>query len=134
MSGQFGSSQSVIEYDGTISTMLAGFAYKASDSFKIGVEAAYNVADAGMDSFRMLEGEAFAATKPNQSYDFSNTYLNSDLDVSRIQVGVNAKYKIKPSVWISGDYTYIDYQDDAPYLYDTTGTVDVYGLSVGFSR
>jgi len=82
----------------------------------------------------MVEGEAFAANKPNQSYDFTNTYLASDLDSTRFQVGVNARYHFKPAVWVSGEYTYIDYQDDASYLYNTTGTVDVYSLSVGWSR
>ena len=37
------------------------------------------------------------------------------------------------SLYLTAGYQYLDYQDNAPYLYDTTGSVDIYNLGVGWS-
>jgi hypothetical protein len=34
-------------------------------------------------------------------------------------------------MWLSGQYRYVDLQDDAPYLEDESGTVDYYTLGLG---
>jgi hypothetical protein len=37
------------------------------------------------------------------------------------------------SLYLTAGYQYLDHQDNAPYLYDTTGSVDIYNLGVGWS-
>ena len=80
----------------------------------------------------MPEGEAFASTRPNQSYDFSQTHTNSDLDTTYLEAALNGRYQVKPGVYVTGSYRYLDFQDEAPYLGDTSGSVDYYGLGLGW--
>ena len=81
---------------------------------------------------RMPNAEAWAAPKPNQSYDFSQTHLNSDLDTTYLEAGLKARFKVKEGMFLTGTYRVLDFDDDAPYLGDDTGSVDYYGLGVGW--
>lgn len=81
----------------------------------------------------MLEGEAFAANKPNQSYDFSQTHNYSDLDTERWNLHLYGRIFLRERFWLYGGYEYLDYADSAPYLYDTSGSVDRYSARLGWS-
>jgi hypothetical protein len=122
----------MLSYDTTVNTLIGGIKIKPSDTFHLSFDAAWNTAEAALDPFTMPLGEAFAAERPNQSFDFSQTYLNSDLDTTFVEMGVQARYSVNPGMYLTGSYRYLDYQDDAPYLSDTTGSVDYYGFGVGW--
>jgi len=107
--------------------------FKPSEKGWLRLDLAWNNNEAAFGSFRMMRGEEFAATKPNQSYDFTQTYLNSDLDSTRIESKLEGRYLFKPDRWLSAAYRYIDFEDNAPYLFDGTGSVDYYSLAFGFS-
>jgi len=64
--------------------------------------------------------------------DFSQTQTYSDLDVQQIDGSLNAKYLVSDSIWVRGAYHYIDYADDAPYLYDTTGRNHLFTAALGW--
>ena len=83
-----------------------------------------------MNSFRMLDGEAFAAARPHQSYDFSQTYLSSDLDTTYLEAGVKGRWRLRPDFFLSATYRYIDFDDNAPYLGDDSGSYDSFGLGI----
>ena len=80
----------------------------------------------------MAAGEAFAAARPNQSFDFSTTYLNSDLDTRLAEVGAQARFTVKQGLYLTGSYRYLDFEDDAPYLSNLSGSADYFGFGVGW--
>ena len=106
---------------------------KATETFKWGLNLVWNSAQAGLDPFRMLLGEQWAASKPNQFYDFSQTNIYSDLDTERWYGLIYGQYSFRENLWLWAGYTYQDYSDNAPYLYDTTGSADTYAARLGWS-
>lgn len=70
--------------------------------------------------------------RPNQSFDFSLTHTNSDLDTTFVEAGVEARYRVSERLFVSGGYRYLDFEDEAPYLLDGNGSADFYRLGVGW--
>ncbi len=94
---------------------------------------ALNEAQASFGSFRFPEGEAFAAARPNQSFDFSLTNTNSDLDTSFLEAGIQARYDVKEEIYLTAGYRYLDFDDNAPYLGDDSGSVEFVNFGVGWA-
>ena len=132
MSGQAGSARALLNYNTEMNTVVGGFKVKPSDKLYFKVDIAHNTSEAEIDPFRMPEAEAWAASKPNQSYDFSQVHLNSDLDTTFLEAGLKANYEVKEGMYLTGSYRYLDFEDDAPYLGDDTGSVDYYGLGIAW--
>ena len=76
---------------------------------------------------------AHSTSNPNQSYDFSQANTYSDLDNEFWEAKLYGRYYVMRSLYLTAGYQYLDYQDNAPYLYDTTGSVDIYNFGVGWS-
>lgn len=74
----------------------------------------------------------YLAANPNQSYDFTLTHTNSDLDVTRWEVDLSARYQLEERFFLTAGYRWADYQDDAPYLEDVSGSIDLYSVGVGW--
>ena len=123
---------SQIEYETTSNTLSAGFGYKPSTKVEIAIDGVWNDADAAIETFDFAVPAEFLAANVNMSYDFTATYLNSDLDVSRFELGVHGRFEVVDRVGIVAGYRYVDFEDDAPYLYDTSGSVSLYSLGVGW--
>ena len=105
----------------------------ATEAFKWGLNLVWNSADAALDPFRMVQGEQWSAAKPNQWYNFTQTHTYSDLDTERLYGTIYGQFSFKENLWLWGGYTYQDFSDNAPYLYDTTGSADTFAARVGFS-
>ena len=71
--------------------------------------------------------------RPNQSFDFTQTWTNSDLDTTFIEAGIQARYKVKEELYLTAGYRYLDFDDNAPYLGDDSGTVEFVNLGVGWA-
>ena len=95
---------------------------------EIGIDGVWNDADAALEAFEFVA----PFVNPNMSYDFTQTHLNSDLDVSRFELGVHGRFDVAEKFGIVAGYRYLDFEDDAPYLYDTTGSASIYSLGVGW--
>lgn len=133
MTGQFGSSRSLVNYETTSNTLSGGFNFKVASSFTLFANAVYNDADGSMDPFTISVTPDFNLdAKPNQNFDFSQTYLWSDLEISRTELEIGGTYDFSTALFITGAYRYIDLSDDAPYLVDVSGEADFYALSVGY--
>ena len=52
---------------------------------------------------------------------------------SRLELGVHGRFEINDGLGIVAGYRYLDFEDDAPYLYDTSGSVDFYNLGVAWA-
>ena len=112
---------------------MGGLKFQITESLKIGFDLAYVNATAGMSQFRFTKAEDWAAPKPMQNYDMSKVHTYSDLDNTRFESDVWAKFGFGKDFFLYGDWRYVDYADDAPYLYDTAGTISWYTLSLGWS-
>ena len=132
MSGQAGSARALLNYNVESSTVVGGIKVKPSDKFYFKVDVARNASEAEIDPFRMPEGEAWAAPKPHQSYDFSRTHLNSDIDTTYTDASLKLSYRVTEGMYVLGGYRHIDFEDDAPYLGDDTGDVGFFNLGVGW--
>ena len=95
---------------------------------EISVDGVWNDADAALEAFD------FGVTPFGfMSYDFSLTHTNSDLDVSRLELGIHGRFAVGEQASIVAGYRWADFEDDAPYLYDTSGSVSIYSLGVAWS-
>ena len=130
--GQAGSSRDQFDYNTDNDVIFAGINSNATEKLQVGFDIVYTNSDASLDEVG-LNGGTWVATHPAQLYDLSDMDTYSDLDQSRLEMTLNGRYAFAKQYWMSGYYRYADYQDDAPYLYDTTGGVDEIGLSVGRS-
>ena len=64
------------------------------------------------------------------TYDLSQLHTYSDLDAASWDATFAAEAKLAPAVFGTVSYSYVDYQDDAPYLEDLGGNVDYFRLGV----
>jgi hypothetical protein len=108
---------------------MAGVNVRPAKPLTIALLASYTASDFAMDPMTLNGGE-FAATQHLMPYDYSKTHTFSDLDVSRFDGSAELRYQVSKAFSLRGLYRYVDYQDDAPYLYDTSGKVHV--VSGGF--
>lgn len=130
MGGQDGYSRDLLSYNEEANTLLGGFKVRPG-KWELGLSMSYTSAEAGLDPFD-LSAPDYVATHPPTAYDFSNTHTNSDLDVSRLDGDLTVKYSISDAMWVRFNWQYVDYADDAPYLEDTSGTVQWTTLAVGW--
>ncbi len=110
---------------------MAGVKLSPSDRFDLSLDATWTSSDGGMDPFSLAAPE-YVATHPNTSFDFSQTHTYSDLDVTRFEAQLTARYHFNKSLWVNGAVRYADYSDDEPYLYDTSGSITFYSMAFGW--
>lgn len=122
----------MLSYGTTSNTLIGGFSVKPNDRITVGFDLAWNSSDAGLDPFVFSVPAEYLAANPNQSYDFSLSNTYSDLDVTRWEASLNARYQASDALFLTGSYRRADYQDDAPYLYDTSGSLELYSLGLGW--
>lgn len=111
---------------------MAGLRLKPADNWELGLGLTWISSKAGLDPFS-LPAPDYVATHPAMSYDFSLSNTYSDLDTSRIEAELDATYHINRTFRINAGYRYADFSDDAPYLYDTSGSISLYLLALGWS-
>jgi hypothetical protein len=131
MGGQDGFSRDLLDYNTESNNFMIGGKYFNDEKFEIGVDLSLMDASASLAPFD-LSADDYVAITPPMSYDFSNTHTYSDLDVSRIDAEAWAKIWINPKMWLRLRYHFVDYTDDAPYLYDTSGTFQYASAAFGF--
>ena len=132
MGGQAGFSRNLLDYTSTSDTVMAGMNVHPTEKFELGLGLTWSVSDASLAPFE-LPADDYVAITPPMVYDFSTTHTNSDLDLERTEAEVHAKYNFSNSFWLRLNYLYIDYQDDAPYLHDLTGSLDLITAAVGWA-
>ncbi len=131
MGGQDGFSRTVSKYSEESNTIMGGIKIHPG-KWDLGLNLGYTVAEGGMDPYE-LRADDYVASHPSMSFDFSNSYSYSNMDVSRLDGNVHLKYNISETLWFRFWYRYVDYTDDDPYLYDTSGTVQWATVSAGWN-
>lgn len=104
--------------------MLGGIEWKPTEKFELGIDAVWATGDGTLDPFTLSVPADYLERNPNQSFDFSLTNTNSDLDFTRVELGLSLRYEFREAMAFWGGYRHVDYDDDSPYLYDTTGSID----------
>jgi hypothetical protein len=130
MGGQDGFSRDLLDYTSDANTLMAGLKFGSKDKMELGVDLSWMQADAALAPFD-LSADDYVAITPSMTYDFSTSHLNSDLDTTRIDADLWAKFWFASKWWLRLRYHYVDFQDDAPYLYDTSGTYQYAAAAVG---
>ena len=131
MGGQDGFSRDLLTYNDTSTSLVGGLKFHLSKKSELGLNLAYTRSEAGLDPFD-LPADDYVAITPPTVYDFSKSHLYSQLDVTRIDGDLDFKYRFSESFWLRANYKYIDYSDDTPYLFDTTGAVQWATVALGF--
>lgn len=111
---------------------MAGLKLKPAERWELGLGLTWTSADAALDPFS-LPADDYVATHPSMSFDFSHAHTYSDLDTTRIEGELTATYHINKTFWINAGYRYADFSDDAPYMYDTSGSISLYSLALGWN-
>ena len=132
MGGQDGFSRDLLSYNEESSTLMAGVKIHPSDRWDLGFNLAYTDAEGGLDPFD-LPADEYVAITPSMSYDFSNSHTYSTIDVNRFNIDGMFKFRFTDKLWMRLWYQYVDFSDDDPYLYDTSGTVQWATISAGWS-
>jgi hypothetical protein len=132
MGGQDGFSRSVLNYEETSDSILAGIKIHPQDSWAVGFNLGYTESEAGLSPFE-LPADDYVAITPPMSYDFSNTHTYSNIDVRRFNFDAMFKFKFTEDVWMRLWYKITDFEDLDPYLFDTTGRVQWATISAGWS-
>ena len=114
-------------------TVVGGLSFKPGESLTVKLDLAFNHAQAELDMFRFPAGEAFAAARPHQSFDFSLANTNSDLDTRFVEAGIEARYDVRQDLYLTAGYRHLDFDDNAPYLGDDSGTLELVSLGVGWA-
>ena len=131
MGGQDGYSRDMLDYSTDSNSLMAGLKYGTQNKLELGIDFSYMQAEAGLAPFD-LSADDYVASHPSMSYDFSQSHTYSDLDSTRIDADVWAKIFFKENLWLRLRYHYIDYSDDAPYLYDTSGKYQYAAAALGW--
>jgi hypothetical protein len=133
MGGQDGYARALLGYDINSDSIMTGFRFAPGKRFDLGLGVSWTQSQAAMNPFDLADqAAAFNATHASTVYDFSQTHTYSDLDTTRIDANVDARYKFSDDLWMTLLYRYADFEDDAPYLYDTSGSLDLYAVALGW--
>jgi hypothetical protein len=71
-----------------------------------------------------------AAILVHSSYDLSGIHTYSDLDSQRWELTLRGEFKVTGSLFGVASYTYLDYDDKAPYLSDLSGRLDEFNFGI----
>ncbi len=67
-----------------------------------------------------------------EDYDLTRVHEYSDLDLSRLEFSGSLNWKLSRSMGLLFGFLYSDFQDDDPYLADTSGTYGWVWAGVSF--
>ncbi len=132
MGGQDGFSRDVLKYNETSNSILAGVKVRPGSRWDLGLNVTYTASEGGLDPFD-LPADDYVAITPPMSYDFSKSNTYSNIDIDRFNFDAMLKYKFDNDIWLRFWYQIADFNDNDPYLYDTTGMVQWATVTAGWS-
>ncbi len=132
MGGQDGYTSDALTYNEESNTLMAGFRVHSSDDLSFGANVTWTGSEAGIDSFE-LRADDYVETHPSMAYEFSESNTYSELDTTRIDFDMDAKFMLASDVWMALKYRYAKFSDDSPYLYDTSGKFSMFTVALGWA-
>ncbi len=132
MGGQDGYSRNVLTQNSESNTVLGGIVIKASKSFELGFDLTWTESTQALNPFELRAPE-YEATHPTMSFDFTDSYTYSAIDISQIWGKAYADIKLSKDVWMNVYYRYGDYSDSNTLFQDDSGTLNILGAYVGWA-
>lgn len=132
MGGQDGFSRDLLGYTSESTMLVGGITFHPTRQLELGASLAYVQSEAALAPFD-LPADDYVAITPPTIYDFSLAHTYSDLDLTRTEAEVGATYRLRDNLWLRLNYLMIEYEDDAPYLYEAEGQVDFITAAFGIA-
>ncbi|MFC2171607.1 hypothetical protein ACFLU6_03130 [Acidobacteriota bacterium] len=100
---------------------MVNFNRRLTKKFDIDAEFLYVWSKGAMDEIMYDISDQAQAALPDDDYDFSEVHMYSDLFTKRIDFSVGGLYRVKQNLSVHGSFAVADFDDQAPYLFDTSG-------------
>ncbi|MCK5539596.1 MAG: hypothetical protein KAI69_01600 [Deltaproteobacteria bacterium] len=112
-----------MDYNTDVHTLLLSADFEASEKLNFNGGIIFNWGEAEMDnlSASYFEGKQPATFGYDHDLAFAVWEDNSDLDIEEIEYYIGCTYDFNERLTINFNASYTDFNDDEPYLYDTTG-------------
>jgi hypothetical protein len=111
-------------------TISFGGSYAASEAVKLFADATWIDATESLDQLSYSMDPDVAAILVHSSYDLSPVHTYSDLDSRRWELNLRGEFKVWQNLFGVASYTYLNFDDLAPYLDDLTGTLNEFNLGL----
>jgi len=112
---------------------MAAVNYRPTEKLNLTLSGTYTDSDSGMDSLAdYTELCAQMAGMSSYHYDLHLVDSYSELDIAQTDISLNAVYALDEDFSIGCGLSYLDYEDDKPYLYDGSGDAYFVTLSLTY--
>ncbi len=122
-----------MENNTEVHTLLFSADFEATEKLKFNGGVIFNWSESEMDnlSASYYEGKKPASFGYDHDLAFSVWEDNSDLKVQEIEYYLGCSYDFSELLSVNLNASYTDYEDDEPYLYDTSG--DLFMVNAGLT-
>jgi len=122
-----------MENNTEVHTLLFSADFAATEKLKFNGGLIFNWSKAEMDnlSASYYEGKDPASFGYDHAIAFSTWEDNSDQDIQEIEYYLGCSYDFSEVLSVNLNASYTDYEDDEPYLYDTSG--DLFLVNAGLT-
>lgn len=128
--GQFGTSGALATSEMTYSTFSVGGNLKAGERLSLGLDANYTVGKEEMQPLGLRASPEILARLTGFTYDFTTWHTYVDLESTSWDATLRTDVRFNSSLSGVFSYTYVDFNDNAPYLTDLTGNLDIVRLGL----
>jgi len=132
MGGQDGFQRDMLSQETESSTIVAGIRHTPSKKFNWGLNVSQTDSEQALDPFD-LPADDYVETHPTMSFDLTNSYLYSMIDVSRLDVHADANIKFTNDFWLNFYYRYSDFEDNVTLFGDMNGNISIFGAYLGWA-
>ena len=128
--GQFGSSSDTARTSASYQNLALGGSLGDPEKFRLYASLIYTIADEELDQLYFPADPAILAVLKFSTYDLSTVHEFTRLESTAYDFEVGAEFRLFRDMYGVARYEIHDYQDDAVYLADLTGTLDVYSVGL----
>jgi predicted porin len=112
--------------------------HKPTEKMNLSLSVAYSDSRAEMDTITFDDINGQLGFDPSTSgmsiydYDFTEVHEYSKLDIKQWDVSIGADYRLSSRASLYAGINYIDYDEDAPYLADESGSAYIAMLNLTY--
>lgn len=112
---------------------MAAVNYRPMEKLNLTLSGTYTDSESGMD--RLQDYSALCeklAGMGAYNYDLSTVHTYSELNIAQTDISLQASYQLDENLSLGCGFTYLEYDDDEPYLYDGTGEAYLTHFSISY--
>jgi hypothetical protein len=130
--GQFGSSSDSARSSASYTNVALGGSLGDAEKFRVFADLTYTIADEELDQLYFPADPAILARLKFSTYDFSTVHEFTRLESTSYDLEIGAEFKLYHDLHGVARYELHDYNDDAVYLSDLSGTLNVYSVGLAW--